>query len=58
MDNDYLFYQGRIREAQRLRNEALGQILADGWHGAKRLAVRIGRAAASLLLGVRYPQPH
>ncbi|QTQ37240.1 hypothetical protein [Aromatoleum petrolei] len=58
MDKDYLFYQGRIREAQRLRNEALGQILADGWHGTKRLVTRIARVAVSLLLGVRHPQPH
>lgn len=58
MDKDYFFYQDRIREAQRLRNEALGQILADGWHGTKRVVTRIARAAVGLLLGVRYPQPH
>lgn len=57
MDNDYLFYQGRIREAQRLRNEALGQILADGWHGARRLVARIARAVVDHLLGPSYSQP-
>ena len=58
MDKDYLFYQDRIREAQRLRNEALGQMLADGWHAAKRLVIRATRAGVAHLLGPRYPLPH
>ena len=58
MDNDYLFYQGHIREAQRLRNEALGQLLADGWHGAVRLVTRVARAVVGHLMGPSHPQPH
>ncbi|WP_169255252.1 hypothetical protein [Aromatoleum toluvorans] len=57
MDKDYFFYQGYIREAQRLRNEALGQILADGWHGTKRLVTRLANAVLDLLIGSS-PQPH
>jgi hypothetical protein len=55
---DYLFYQGRIREAQRLRNEALGQMIADGFHAAKRLVIRAARAVAAHLPGARHPLPH
>ena len=57
MDKDYFFYQGYIREAQRLRNEALGRILADGWHGARRLVARVAHAVVAHLLGPSYSQP-
>lgn len=57
MDKDLFFHQGRIREAQRQRNEAVGQILADGWHGARRRVARIARAVVAHLLGPSYSQP-
>lgn len=57
MDYDYLFYQGRIREAQRLRNEALGELLAAGWTNAKRLAVSAYHAVHGLLHS-RHPVHH
>lgn len=55
---DYLFYQDRIREAQRLRNEAVGQIIADGFRAAKRLVIRAKHAVLAHLLGPRHPLPH
>ncbi|BAL22972.1 hypothetical protein [Azoarcus sp. KH32C] len=58
MDTNYVFCQDRIREAQRLRNEALGQMIADGFQAAKRLATRVKRAVVAHLLGPRHPLPH
>ncbi|WP_169262214.1 hypothetical protein [Aromatoleum diolicum] len=49
MDKDYTFYQGRIREAQRLRDEALGELLAAGWTNTKHLVVRAYHAVLGLL---------
>ncbi|WP_332674320.1 hypothetical protein [Aromatoleum sp.] len=44
MDKDYRYYQAKIREAERLRNEALGELLAAGWVGLKQTAVRAYRS--------------
>ncbi|AYH42308.1 hypothetical protein [Azoarcus sp. DN11] len=57
MDKDYLFYQGYIREAQRRRNEALGQLFVAGWQRTKRIVARLANAVLDLLIGSS-PQPH
>jgi len=48
MDKDYAYYRARIREAERLRSQALGDLLADGWAGMKKLAIRAYHAVVAL----------
>lgn len=47
MDKDFFFYEDYIRDAQRRRNEALGQLLADAWRGATRLVTRAAHAVVT-----------
>lgn len=44
MDKDYRYYQAKIREAERLRSDALGELLAAGWLGLTRIAGRTYRS--------------
>ena len=34
---DSAYIDARLREARRLRSEAMGQLLSDGWHALCRL---------------------
>ncbi|MDT3671989.1 MAG: hypothetical protein ROZ37_16845 [Aromatoleum sp.] len=44
MDKDYRYYQAKIRDAERLRSDALGELLAAGWLGLTRTAARTFRS--------------
>lgn len=57
MDKDYRFIQDHIMEAQRLRNEALGQLLESGWHAATDAIGRALRALRALPAVLRSRQP-
>ena len=54
MDKDYRYYEATIREAERLRSEALGELLAAGWGSVKQAAARAYR---SLIDSVRPRHP-
>ncbi len=54
MDKDYRYYQAKIREAERLRSDALGELLAAGWLGVTQTAARTYR---SLIDGARPGRP-
>ena len=49
MVRDHLYYHAQVREAERLRSEALGKMLAAGWLGAGRLFTGAYRLVAGLL---------
>jgi hypothetical protein len=49
MVRDHLYYHARIREAERLRSEALGNLLAAAWLGAERLVTGAYRALLALM---------
>lgn len=49
MVRDYLYYQAQIREAERLRSEALGELFAAGWAGTKRLVAGAYHSMLGLL---------
>lgn len=50
---DSAYIDARMREARRLRSEALGRMLADGWHALDRFA---GRLARSLTTNSQQPE--
>lgn len=54
MDKDYRYYHAKIREAEQLRSDALGELLAAGWVGVTRVAARAYR---SLMDGLRPRHP-
>lgn len=54
MDKDYRYYHAKIREAERLRSDALGELLTAGWLGVTRSAARAYR---SLIDGMRPRHP-
>ena len=54
MDRDYRYYQAKIREAERLRSEAIGDALASVWSGAAQL---VARAYHALLAALRPQHP-
>ncbi|WP_168735332.1 hypothetical protein [Pseudothauera rhizosphaerae] len=47
--DDYIFVQYRIREARRLRDEALGDAIAAAWHAMGRIIRRAAHTLAAQL---------
>lgn len=43
MENTYIDIDAHIREANRLRSEAIGEFLASGWHKLTHLLLRLVR---------------
>jgi hypothetical protein len=41
METTYINIDAHIREANRLRSEAMGEILASGWHKLTRLVMSL-----------------
>jgi hypothetical protein len=41
MEHTYIDIEAHIREANRLRSDAMGEILASGWHKLTRLVTSL-----------------
>ncbi|MGB7989896.1 MAG: hypothetical protein WCF44_10895 [Candidatus Methylophosphatis roskildensis] len=50
---DSAYIDARLRDARRRRSEALGQMMADGWHAVDRFA---GRVVRSLTTSSQQPE--
>ena len=48
MDRDYDYYQAKIHEAERLRSEALSELLATGWTRTTQFIASIYRSGLGL----------
>lgn len=53
MDRNYDFYQAKVREAERMRSEALGAFIDAGWRQLAKLVSNVLHGLGNLLHGHR-----